>query len=66
MEGIAGFRLRTPEERRPRTGSGEKLVADLEHAHQIGNLLCEFHRGGKRIEIQCDNQAAAGMGIEGR
>jgi len=29
-----------------RTSGGEKLAADLEHAHKIGNLLCEFQCGG--------------------
>ena len=28
-----------------RTRSRKKLVADLEHAHKIGNLLRELHRG---------------------
>src|SRR5437016_1243989 len=49
---------------RRRTRGRKELVANLEHAHKIGNLLCELRRTRKRIEIQCDDQAAAGMRVE--
>ncbi len=48
------------------TRSRKELVADLEHTDKIGDLLCEFQRSGERIKIKRDNQAAAGMGVEGQ
>src|SRR5262249_51645215 len=43
---------------------GEELAAYLEHADQIGDLAGKFDCGGKGIEIECDDQAAAWMGVE--
>jgi len=58
------------EKRRGITSGGacsrNELVADLHHAYKIGHLLGEFQRSGKRIKIKRDNQAAAGMGVEGQ
>src|ERR1700747_3354313 len=48
-----------------RTSAGEKLVADLEHADQVGNFLSKLQRRRQRVEVQGYDQTAARMSVEG-
>ena len=47
------------------TGAGKELVADLEHADKIGDLLSELQRGRQRVKVEGHDQTAAGMSVEG-
>lgn len=49
---------------RGRTGSGEKLAADFEHADEIGNLFGKLDRGIQRVKVESYDQAASRMGVE--
>jgi len=44
-------------------GRGEELIADFEHAYDVGNLLGELHADNKN-RIEGDNQAAAWMSVK--
>src|SRR5260370_36094344 len=48
-----------------RPGAGEKLVANLEHADQVGNFLGKLQRRRQRVEVQGYDQTAARMSVEG-
>src|SRR6266404_5224215 len=48
-----------------RTGAGEKLVANLEHANQVGNFLGKLQRRRQRVKVQGYDQTAARMSVEG-
>ena len=50
---------------RLRTSAGKELVADLEHADKIRNLLSELQRRRQRVKVEGYDQTGAGMSVEG-
>ncbi len=48
-----------------RTGAGEQLVANLEHADEIRDSFGKLQSRRQRVEVQGYDQTAAGMSVEG-